>query len=97
MVLTFFSRKVTFATKLTPILIQVVLSFNDDGLREDITTFVSVVLNLWNMNSPVFLQVNKYFDMFKTNDTSSKNISSNLESVHLMLKIVECVRMYSQK
>ncbi|XP_055632335.1 serine/threonine-protein kinase ATM [Toxorhynchites rutilus septentrionalis] len=69
----------TLASKMVSMLIQIVLSFNDGGLNEDIRTFVS-----------------KYFKKFKENSTSTEYIRSNLESVHLMLKIVECVRMYSQ-
>lgn len=71
--------EIGFSAKIIPLLIQIVLSFCDEDLNEDLHVFV-----------------NMFFASFVENSVPTGGISKNLEAIHLMLKIVECIRSNNQ-
>ncbi|XP_062545587.1 serine/threonine-protein kinase ATM [Armigeres subalbatus] len=71
--------EITFAAKMIPGLMQIILSFKDNGLNGGIENFV-----------------NNFFSKFSDKSTPSNCISKTLEAIHLMLAIVECIRMNNQ-
>ncbi|XP_058447128.1 serine/threonine-protein kinase ATM [Malaya genurostris] len=73
------SIEIVLAAKLIPLLVRIVMSYDNNDLNKDIERFI-----------------NSFFETFDSDSSSKSSISNNLEAIHLMLKIVECVRLNNQ-